>query len=53
MTSSTSDLGEAILPANDHADRLPYEAPELIDQGNVTEQTKGANPVPGAEGSYS
>jgi hypothetical protein len=53
MTSSTPDLTEASRPANDHAARLPYEAPELIDQGDVAEQTKSAGIASGADGAYS
>jgi hypothetical protein len=53
MTSSTPELNEASRPAHEHATRLPYEAPELIDQGDVTEQTKSTAGGTGADGTYS
>jgi len=43
---------DADRPSTDAIVRLPYEAPELVDQGDVNEQTKSTTNT-GADGPYS
>jgi hypothetical protein len=39
------------LPADDL--RLPYEQPELVDLGGITDLTEGVTCNPGGDGAYS
>jgi len=39
------------LPVDDL--RLPYERPELVDLGGITDLTEGVGCNPGADGAYS
>jgi hypothetical protein len=39
------------LPTDDP--RLPYERPELVDLGGITDLTEAAGCNPGADGAYS
>jgi len=52
MTPNTTASRDADSPSTDVIVRLPYEAPELVDQGDVTEQTRSTG-SPGADGAYS
>jgi hypothetical protein len=54
MPMSTTELDSGCDPAVDPAARLPYEAPELVDQGEMAELTKSGIPtVPGPDAGYS
>jgi hypothetical protein len=54
--TKTPDTPASLDAGSSSADaivRLPYEAPELVDQGDVTEQTKSGASTAGADAGYS
>lgn len=53
MTPDTTASLDSGSSSADVVVRLPYEAPELVDQGDVTEQTKSGATGAGTDAGYS